>query len=258
MRNSIEGEGIVMKGVVTMSEQPKVCSLSLRKMINTVKRCSDAGERFCFILGAGASVSSGIAPGNQMAKLWLDELKKLEPEMTKKWIEEDEVDENNIGSYYSKLYEMCFNAYPLEGYIWLQDAMRGATPRLGYYHLAKILTADKTSINLVITTNFDSLTEDAIFMYTDKKPLVVTHELLAQYMDFLANKPIVAKIHRDLMLRPKSLESEICQLAEAWEPVLKKALSIYSPIVIGYGGNDESLMGLLEKVVEENGMEKPI
>jgi len=239
-----------------MNEQPKVCSLL--NMIDTVKRCSEAGERFCFILGAGASVSSGIASGFTMAAQWLDDLKKLEPEMVDAKIKEYNINESDIGSYYSKIYEIRFNTHPHHGYVWLQDAMKNAKPGLGYYHLAKILAADKTTINLVITTNFDSLTEDAIFMYTDKKPLVLTHELLAQYMDFLANRPIIAKIHRDLMLRPKNMEDEIGKLAESWEQILKKALSIYAPIVIGYGGNDESLMGLLEKVVEENGMEKPI
>jgi len=239
-----------------MSEQAKTCSLS--SLIDTVKRCSDAGERFCFILGAGTSVSSGIDSGTKMARQWLEELKKFEPEIIEGLIKENGIDENNIGSHYSKIYEIRFSKHPLHGYIWLQNAMKNAKPGLGYYHLAKILATDKTSINLVITTNFDSLTEDAIFMYTDKKPLVVTHELLAQYMDFLANRPIIAKIHRDLMLRPKNMKNELSKLSESWEQVLKKALGIYTPIVIGYGGNDESLMGLLEKVVNENGMEKPI
>jgi tetratricopeptide (TPR) repeat protein len=248
--------GRVCEGGITVAEQPKTCGL--RKMINTVKRCSDFGERFCFVIGAGASISSGIISGIRMASMWLSELKEYEPETTMNWIEENNVDENDIGSHYSKLYEMRFNTHPLDGYIWLQDAMKNAFPSLGYYHLANILAADNTPINLVITTNFDSLTEDAIFMYTGKKPLVVTHELLAQYMDFLANRPIIAKIHRDLMLRPKSSEEETHRLEEAWEPVLKRALNIYSPIIMGYGGNDGSLMGLLEAVVNENGMEKPI
>jgi len=241
--------------VITLNE-PKTCSLL--KMIDTVKNCSKAGERFCFILGAGASVSSGIPSGTTMATKWLDDLRKLEPKETEKWIKENKVDENNIGHFYSKLYERRFRTHPHEGHIWLQDAMENAEPALGYYHLAKMIAADKTSKNLVITTNFDSLTEDAIFMYTKKKPQVVTHELLAQYMNFLANRPIIAKVHRDLMLCPQNLESETSQFDEAWEPVLTETLDIYSPIVIGYGGNDGSLMGLLEKAVKKNGRKKPI
>jgi len=236
--------------------EAKTCSLL--KLVNTAKNCSKAGERFCFILGAGASVSSGIPSGATMAAKWLDDLKELEPNETKKWMAKNTVDEDNIGRSYSKLYERRFCTHPRAGYIWLQDVMKDAAPALGYYHLAKILAADKTSTNLVITTNFDSLTEDAIFMYTKKKPQVVTHELLAQYTNFLDNRPVIAKVHRDLMLCPQNLESEISQFDQAWEPVLTEALGIYSPIVIGYGGNDGSLMGLLKKVVKRNGTKKPI
>jgi len=226
-------------------------------MINTVKNCSKAGERFCFIIGAGASVSSGIPGGTLMAKQWFNKLKKLEPKETEKWIKENNFNEENVGNYYYQLYEKRFYAHPNEGYIWLQNAMKDAEPELGYYHLAKILASNETSNNLVITTNFDSLVEDAIFTYTKKKPLVITHELLAPYMDISTNRPIVAKIHRDLLLCPKSTKDETSTLDNAWEPALKKALDIYTPIVIGYGGNDESLMGLLEKVVNENSMKKP-
>ena len=213
--------------------EPKTCSLL--KMIDTMKTCSNAGERFCFILGAGASVSSGIPSGSTMAAEWLNYLKKLEPKEMEKWIKENKIDEANIGRFYSKVYERRFYTHPHEGYIWLQDAMKDAEPGLGYYHLAKILASDDALSNLVITTNFDSLTEDAIFMYTQKKPLIVTHELLAPYMDLSVKRPIIAKIHRDLMLRPKNSEAEISQLAKTWEPVLKKALGTYSPIVMGYG-----------------------
>jgi hypothetical protein len=99
---------------------------------------------------------------------------------------------------------------------------------------------------------------DAIFMYNDKRPLVMPHESLAEYMDISADRPVIAKIHRDLMLRPNSSGNETDKITEKWKPVLKRDLGIYTPIVIGYGGNDESLMKILEEIVEENGTEKPI
>jgi len=133
-------------------------------MIDSINMCSESGERFCFILGAGASVSSGIPAASKMANQWRKYLLKHEPQTTKKWAKK-----KNCGNFYSKLYEMRFSAYPFDGYIWLQNAMKGSVPGLGYYHLANILTTDKTTINLVITTNFDSLIEKAIFMYTDKE-----------------------------------------------------------------------------------------
>jgi len=232
--------------------------IGLLNMIDAIKLRIDVDHRFCFILGAGASVSSGIPSGAEMATQWLDDIKKLKPKETERWIIDENIDEKDIGRYYSKLYEMRFDN-PSEGYIWLQNAMKGAVPGLGYYHLAKILTTDKTPMNHVITTNFDRLIEDAIFMYTDKKPIMVTHEYLAHYLDNQRYEgPIIAKIHRDLMLHPKSAEGEINQLAESWEQALMKTLNVCTPIVIGYNGNDGSLMKLLEKFVAENGMKKTI
>ena len=236
---------------------PKECSFS--ELVDTVKDLSEADKRFCFILGAGASDSSGIPVGSVLASKWLDDLKRNKPEAMDEWVKKNNVDKNNIGRFYSELYKMRFSLHPNEGPLWLQKIMSNCdvTPNLGYYHLANILANIKT-INLVITTNFDSLVEDALFLYTDKKPLVASHEFLAEYINDVLAQPTIAKIHRDIMLGPKSKEDEICKLADQWEPILKKALSLYSPIVIGYGGNDGSLMGLLEKAVKENGKDRPI
>jgi len=110
----------------------------------------------------------------------------------------------------------------------------------------------------VITTNFDSLTEDAIFMYTRKKPLVVSHESLAPYLDDSTNRPVIAKIHRDLMLHPFSDAEGTSRLESQWEPVLKNVFRGCSPIVIGYGGNDGSLMGFLQNAVNENRKSIPV
>ena len=53
------------------------------------------------------------------------------------------------------------------GSAFLERTLERAQPSLGYYPLAALLA--NTRNNLVITTNFDSLVEDALFIYTDKK-----------------------------------------------------------------------------------------
>jgi tetratricopeptide (TPR) repeat protein len=122
--------------------------------------------------------------------------------------------------------------------------MEKAIPSLGYYYLAEII--DSTQNKLVITTNFDSLTEDSLYIYNNKNALVITHESLAKYIDALSNRPTVIKLHRDLLLQPKSGEADVSALSEEWKNILQKIMEIYVPIVIGYGGNDGSLMGFLK------------
>jgi Tfp pilus assembly protein PilF len=219
--------------------------INLSLLIDTVKTCSSAGKRYCFILGAGASRASGIKTGAEMAKVWLEEMEKIEPKTLQKWIEKNNIDKSDPGLYYSKIYEQRFRLDPASGFIRLQNEMENAIPSPGYYYLAEII--DSTQNKLVITTNFDSLTEDSLYIYKNKNALVITHESLAKYIDALSNRPTVIKLHRDLLLQPKSGEADVRTLSEEWENSLKKIMDIYVPIVIGYGGNDGSLMGFLEK-----------
>jgi hypothetical protein len=60
-------------------------------------------------------------------------------------------------------------------------------------------------------------------------------------------RPVVAKIHRDLLLNPKNEPEEIEKLPEEWSEALKVIFMNNTPIVIGYGGNDGSLMEFFRK-----------
>jgi hypothetical protein len=57
--------------------------------------------------------------------------------------------------------------------------------------------------------------------------------------------PLIAKIHRDLLLEPINTPEGTARLADGWNRALKELLGYYTPIVIGYGGNDGSLMDFL-------------
>jgi len=58
-------------------------------------------------------------------------------------------------------------------------------------------------------------------------------------------RPLVAKIHRDLLLGPQNDPYRTNVLHESWAAALRNLFAIYTPIVIGYGGNDGSLMNFL-------------
>lgn len=65
-------------------------------------------------------------------------------------------------------------------------------------------------------------------------------------------RPLVAKVHRDLLLEPKNDSAGVSELGEGWKGALRKLLKNYVIIAIGYGGNDGSLMGLLDQVEPED------
>ena len=249
--------------------------LSAKRLSQLMKESTETGERFCFILGSGASVESGIPSGNTLEMQWMnclmgrmedrgmpamdpDETRRIAQalsaehaiehkfsELEEAWQTAKKEGKGIPSKYYFDIYKLRFHANPRKGYSYLEKIMESCEPSLGYHTLAKLLTENNLN-NLVITTNFDSLVEDALFLYTDKKPLVVGHESLADYVDANIQRPIVAKVHRSLMYAPFNSPETTSELKAEWQKALSFVLSIYTPIVIGYAGGDHSLMSFLE------------
>lgn len=208
-------------------------------------------RRFCFILGAGASKSSGIKTGGELAKEWLDEIKSRLNDRNgafDKFIQEKGIDVNNPGTHYSTIYEECFSIDPSSGFEYINREMENARPGYGYSVLAQILASKHH--NVVITTNFDSLTEEALYTYTSKRPLICGHESLAVFAKPSIDRPLIVKIHRDRFLDPQSRSEEVNAVNEVWAEALYPILRNCIPVFIGYGGNDGSLMGYLDKILK--------
>lgn len=252
--------------------------LSAAKFAETYSEGCRNGQRFCFVLGSGASVESGIPMGGSLEYDWMkclmgEEADKGTPAMnveeTREFAEklrkdgklqhefsviEDEWNQSKAegrhtlsSEYYFDIYKLRFYPNSKNGYRYLERLMEHADPSFGYHPLARLLT-DEYNNNLVITTNFDSLVEDALFLYTDQKPLTINHELTADYIgDHSIRRPIIAKLHRGLFFDPLNDPEDTTGLKGNWKKVLREIFHIYTPVVIGYGGGDQSLMSLLEE-----------
>lgn len=240
--------------------------ISVNQLVKAVREGRSNSERFCFIIGSGASVSSGIPTGAGLEAQWMKEMeespgldeigevaKTLEEHLEYKFEEIREAWEETKKSgtplpsdYYFDLYKLRFFPNHRNGYHYLEKIMANRNPGFGYHPLALMLT-DGSGSNLVITTNFDSLIEDALFFYTDDKPLVINHELLAEYAgDPNIKRPVIAKVHRGIFFDPLNQPEETNGLKGIWRDVLASVFQSYTPIVIGYGGGDNSLMNFLE------------
>lgn len=216
-----------------------------------------AGQRYCFVLGAGASKASGIRTGEELMREWQKYLMERGPEYiadcaqelemdTKDYKDIFEVEHTLKNTDYFTLFDLRFAGKPNAAYKYLEDEMEGKYPSYGYYPLATILS--QTDNRLVITTNFDSLIEDALYTYTFRHPLVVGHESMASYIANDTRHPVIAKIHRDLLFRPLNRKVEMDKLKEEWKEPLRNALTRYIPIVIGYAGGDRTFMSLLDEI----------
>jgi len=222
--------------------------ISVTDLLYTMWVKNPPNKKFCFILGAGASKESGIPTGRDLAEKWYKEtFRNIGIDDIQKWlIEIGCSDTTRLAEYYSQIYRKRFEKDELEAFETLQALMENKQPSYGYMVLAQILT--RSVHNVVITTNFDSLAEDAMFLSTDRRPIVCGHESLASFIKPVMNRPLIVKVHRDLFLHPKSSVEQLSHLAPAFEWSLARLFQYYTPIVIGYAGNDGSLMGLLSKL----------
>lgn len=255
---------------------PKSRIISASRFSQIMKESSESRERFCFILGSGASAESGIPTGSTLEMQWMDclmgkmgdrgmppmdadETRKIAAELfqekavehefgeiEKAWLRAKKESIPIPSKYYFDIYKLRFHGNPRQGYNYLEKIMELCAPSLGYHTLAMLLT-ESSQHNLVITTNFDSLVEDALFLYTNKRPLVVSHESLADYMEANIQRPIVAKVHRGLMYAPFNSPETTQELKPEWQSALRRAFDIYTPVVIGYAGGDHSLMSFLQQ-----------
>ncbi len=229
-------------------------------------------QAFAWVIGAGASRQSGIPTGGELVHWWLQELhqrskskESLEEWATEKNLEIEDFEYKRAAESYPWIFDLRFRGYPEEGYAYLEHVMTGKAkrwqqcrlqetnrdiqPSPGYSILAKIM--EDTRHKAVITTNFDNLMADALHIYTSCYPLVCGHESLTGFIQAAMRRPIVCKIHRDLLLHPLNDRRSLRRMHEAWSGTLRTLFSHYTPIFVGYGGNDESLMGQLESLASD-------
>jgi protein O-mannosyl-transferase len=209
---------------------------------------------YAWVLGAGASKPSGIPLAGELVQRWLGELQlrfdtrgqTLSEWATAETLGIPKFEYQNAASHYSKVYEKRFSDNPDEGFAYLEDLMSGKDPSPGYSILAQIL--EKTQHKVCVSTNFDNLVADALSIYTSTFPLIIGHESLTGFVKVVSRRPVICKIHRDLLLAPKNDTRSLRRLHESWAAALRALFSQFTPLFIGYGGNDDSLMDLLESL----------
>ena len=224
----------------------------------------DRTKKYCFIIGAGASVSSGIPSGAALAKKWLGEIRSS-VSTGKSYTDEierriailangkdynkfkDETCDPDMDSSLEDYNSICDLRFPRDKEAeeeYIHDIMEGKLPYIGYCALANILT--RTSSDIVITTNLDELVETAVSDYTEIEPYPIYHEALASYAtESVTHRPKILKIHRDIKVGGYNRSEETNTFHEEWRKPLNEIFEQYIPIVIGYAGTDNSLMQFL-------------
>jgi tetratricopeptide (TPR) repeat protein len=161
----------------------------------------------------------------------------------------------NRAQHYSAIFERRFSRQET-GRAWLRRLILKRPVTVGYHLLSRILLG--TEHKVVITTNFDRLVEDAIAIAEGITVLPFGSKELAGYVTKLQATPVVAKIHGDVQLDTYNAAKEIADLDDEWKEALRNLLRRYTPIVVGYGGNDPGFMRFLIEESSQLLVERPI
>jgi NAD-dependent SIR2 family protein deacetylase len=220
-------------------------------LLNILKNAHDeVVPRYAILLGAGCSVTSGVALASSMESHFKRMLFDCQNEYdtfekfvsARPWHKEGQSD-------YGSLFEQALDLPP-QRRDYLLRCFKGAIPYWGYWYLANLLKANR--INVVLTTNFDDLVEQACNTLGLKAD-VYSHEASIKGFKFTSLKPSVIKLHGDF------LHGNLCnthtETSRLQDPVGSKVDQLaadFGLIVIGYSGRDFSVMDAIERNLQDD------
>ena len=213
-------------------------------------------KRFAFFLGAGCSVSSNIPAASALVRdHWLPKLRDVVAPNRKDlldWAKEElgQYDPANPAGSYGEVINRLF-LQPEERQREIEALCNGRFPAFGYAVLAKLMALEGGRFNVVLTTNFDDLVADALYLFTDTRPLVIHHESLASFIRPTRTRPLVIKLHGDNRLTPQNTAQETSRLKGEIEKQIVSLLHDRGLIFLGYGGNDAGITRMLDQLPSE-------
>ena len=221
-----------------------------KHLINLIGQRCENTPSFALLIGAGASKNSGVKLANEMIEEWRRQI-YIESQSSEKY--EEWVSKQiwyNADEEYSILFEKVCDQ-PSQRRIYIEKCVIDAKPSWGYIYLSNILA--NNYYNVIFTPNFDDLLNEACFLYSDVKPLVCAHDSGVSDIRIKTIRPKIIKLHGDYLYDSlKNTRAETKILEENMRDKFKQFLREYGLIILGYGGNDRSIMDLLNNLVGSN------
>lgn len=206
---------------------------------------------YALFLGAGASRNSNIKTADEMIDTWRNQLYQREKARMRysTWLAKQSwyKSEDEYGALFGELYD---EASQRRDHI--EKCMENAHPTWGYAYLASLL--QNNIFNAVFTTNFDDLINEACYLYSDNvRPIVYAHDTAVINIRISQPRAKIVKLHGDFLFENiKNTSDETYKLEDNMQKKLAQFALEYGLIVIGYGGRDNSVMSVLEDLLEKN------
>ena len=207
---------------------------------------------FALLLGSGASATSKVATAQDMIAQWRSRLfTETQQEDYQDWLRGQPWYEHE--DEYSILFESVYDQ-PSQRRVYIEECIKDAHPSWGYVYLSNLLA--NRFFNVVFTTNFDDLINEACYLYSDGlRPIVAAHDSAIQGIRVTSSRPKIIKLHGDFLYDDiKNTIAELETLETNTKRKLHQFAQEYGLVVLGYSGRDRSVMDTLDLLLrdEEN------
>lgn len=214
-----------------------------RHLINILKSTSKHHPNFTLFLGAGASVTSGIRHAGELISEWRDIYCNMHGEEKLKsqyWY--------GKSNEYSELFESLYDQ-PSQRRELIETYIDEGVPSWGYIYLVNLLI--ENCFNTIFTTNFDDLLNEACYSYSKSlRPIVSAHDSSISSVRLTSTRPKIIKLHGDFLFdNIKNTVRELESLEDNMRSKFKQFASEFGMIVVGYSGNDRSVMDTLNTLL---------
>lgn len=211
-------------------------------LINIIKSTRDHHPNFVLMLGAGSSVTSKVKLAKDMIREWRDRHFEMYGHSEEK--PEDYLKKQawfDTSEEYSILFESLFDQ-PSQRREFIETCIKSANPSWGYIYLVNLLM--KGIFNTVFTTNFDDLLNEACYTFSSEvRPIVCAHDSSISSIRITSSRPKIIKLHGDFLFdNIKNTIRELESLEQNTQDKFKQFASEFGFIVLGYAGNDRSVM----------------
>lgn len=214
-------------------------------------RC-DGTPNYSLLMGAGCSITSGINSGSQLINDWKKEIIEYADDYDES-IELDEYfekqnwfDERNA---YSSLFEKRYDLQR-QRRAFVENEVANKNPSIGYAYLVKLIENDY--FNAIFTTNFDDLLNEAFYRFSNERPIVCAHDSAIASVTVTSKRPKIIKLHGDYLFEDiKSTLRETESLEGNMKNKFIEFSKDYGLIVVGYAGNDRSIMDILSFLLKK-------
>ena len=106
--------------------------------------------------------------------------------------------------------------------------------------------------NAIFTTNFDDLLNEAFYRFSNVRPVVCAHDSAITSITVTSKRPKIIKLHGDYLFEDiKSTLRETESLEGNMKNKFIEFSKDYGLIVVGYAGNDRSIMDILSFLLKK-------